>query len=493
MLGNSSSQELKAKLAALDRSQAIIEFALDGRILTANKQFLDAVGYKLAEIKGRHHSMFVEPGVKESAGYKEFWAALGRGEYQSGEYKRIGKNGRPIWIRASYNPILDRRGRPCKVIKFASDVTASKLTAADHEGQIEAIGKSQAVIHFNLDGTIITANENFLDAVGYRLDEIQNRHHSMFVEEAERSSAEYAAFWEALRRGEYQSAEYRRIGKNGREVWIQASYNPILDPSGVPFKFVKYATDVTAEVRERMRRSEAGRTVSVSLEEIAQAVSRANEQAAGAASASVQTSSKVQAVASGAEELAASVAEISRQTVDASRISGQGVEEADRTSAIVGGLVEATNRIGDVVKLINDIANQTNLLALNATIEAARAGEAGKGFAVVASEVKSLATQTAKATEEISGQIGQVQSATDGAATAIGAISETIRKINEISTIIANAAEEQNTVTREMSANMQTAAEGVNVISRSMTEIADATRAADSSLVKMKEASGALM
>ncbi len=239
--------ELEATVAAIGRSQAVIEFQMDGTILTANENFLKTVGYSLDEIQGKHHRMFVEPAEQNSAAYADFWARLNRGEYQSAEYKRIGKGGREIWIQASYNPLLDIIGKPFKVVKFATDVTAQKLNNADFSGQIAAVSKSQAVIEFQMDGTILTANENFCKTVGYRLDEIQGKHHRMFVEPAEQNSAAYADFWARLNRGEYQSAEYKRIGKGGKEIWIQASYNPILDLNGKPCKVVKFATDVTAQ------------------------------------------------------------------------------------------------------------------------------------------------------------------------------------------------------------------------------------------------------
>ncbi len=235
------------QVAAIGKSQAVIEFNMDGTVITANDNFLKALGYTLDEVKGRHHSMFVDEAYRQSADYKEFWAKLNRGEYQTAEYKRLGKGGREVWIQASYNPILDLNGRPFKVVKYATDVTQQKLLNADYQGQLAAIKKSQAVIEFNMDGTVITANDNFLNALGYTLEEIKGRHHSMFVDEAYRQSADYKEFWAKLNRGEYQAAEYKRLGKGGKEVWIQASYNPILDLNGKPFKVVKYATDVTRE------------------------------------------------------------------------------------------------------------------------------------------------------------------------------------------------------------------------------------------------------
>jgi methyl-accepting chemotaxis protein len=426
--------------------------------------------------------MFVEESERQSAAYGQFWSTLARGEFQAAEYKRLGKGGKEVWIQASYNPVKDADGKVLKVVKFATDITARKLRDADARGQIEAIGKSQAVIHFNLDGSIITANENFLQTLGYRLEEIQGRHHSMFVEEKERSSAAYQQFWNDLRRGEYKAAQYKRIGKGGKEVWIQASYNPIFDLNGQPFKVVKFATDIT---RKTVLQQEIDRDLSV----IGSAITSANAQVTSAASASEQTAANVQAVATGAEELQASIAEISRRVTDASKISAQAVEQSRRTNEIVTGLSASAARIGDVVNLINTIAAQTNLLALNATIEAARAGEAGRGFAVVASEVKSLATQTSKATEEIGGQIAAVQSETGEAVAAIADIAKTIHTINEISETIAAAVEEQNAVTQEIASNMHTASTGVQSISQNMGEIAAATQSATTATTKVREAS----
>ena len=257
LVGRGSSRkelsDLRAVNAANSKAQAVIEFKMDGTIITANDNFLDALGYALSEIQGKHHSMFVDDAFRRSADYKEFWAKLNRGEYEAKEYKRIGKGGKEVWIQASYNPILDRSGKPFKVVKFATDVTQQKLQTADFEGQIAAVSKAQAVIEFNMDGTIITANDNFLNALGYTLDEVKGRHHSMFVDTSFARSNEYKDFWAKLNRGEYEAKEYKRLGKGGREVWIQASYNPILDLNGKPFKVVKYASDMT---QQKLRNSD---------------------------------------------------------------------------------------------------------------------------------------------------------------------------------------------------------------------------------------------
>lgn len=254
-------EEYKGQVEAIRRSQAVIAFTTEGVILDANDNFLKALGYTLDEIRGQHHSMFVDPSERTSPEYRAFWDRLSRGEFDAGEYKRLGKGGKEIWIQASYNPIFDASGRPYKVVKYASDITAQKMAAADAAGQLEAIGKAQAVIQFKLDGTIVDANANFLNTLGYSLEEVRGKHHSMFVDPEFRASPEYRAFWDKLGRGEYDAGRYRRIGKGGKEVWIQASYNPILDPSGHPVKVVKYATDITAQVLQEIENDRLSRVV----------------------------------------------------------------------------------------------------------------------------------------------------------------------------------------------------------------------------------------
>ena len=486
------SSEAQATLAAFMKSQAIIEFSMDGTILSANDNFLKAMGYRIEDIKGKHHSIFVTEAYRNSEEYRQFWDRLREGRFDVAEYLRIGKGGREVWIQASYNPVLDNNGRPFKVVKIATDVTDQKLRAAESEGQIAAINRAQAVIHFDLKGTVLDANENFLKVMGYRLDEIRGQHHSIFVEPDYRNSAEYREFWAALARGEFQIAEYKRIGKGGKEVWIQASYNPIFDASGKPHEVVKFATDVTAQVLERLRREKVQTGISRDLEEITTAITEVSHLAVDTAAASTQTSSNVQVVATGAEELVASVGEINHQVHLALEVSQEAVRKAEETTDIVSGLSAAAQRIGDVVGLINQIASQTNLLALNATIEAARAGEAGKGFAVVATEVKTLAAQTSNATKEIGTQIAAVQASTGGAVGAIEQIAGIIGQINMISTGIAGAMNEQSAVVRDIAQNMQSAAGSVDTITQNTSTIASAASQVDQSAQSVREAARSL-
>jgi methyl-accepting chemotaxis protein len=243
--------DLLAIYQALDRVQAIIEFDLHGTVVSANENFLRIFGYELDEVIGKHHRIFCEPSYSESDEYDEFWKKLGRGEFHAAEFKRLGKGGRAIWLRASYNPVLDKQGEPIRVVKFATDVTAAKLQQAEFEGKVCAIERAQAVIEFELDGTVITANENFLRIFGYSLDEVVGKHHRIFCDPGYAESPEYTQFWQKLGRGEYDADEFKRIDKSGGEVWLQASYNPIFDADGKPLKVVKFASDITLEVQRR--------------------------------------------------------------------------------------------------------------------------------------------------------------------------------------------------------------------------------------------------
>lgn len=421
------------QVTAIGRSQAVIHFQMDGTITHANENFLKTMGYTLQEIKGKHHSIFADPAYTQTQEYRNFWEQLNRGEYAAGEYCRLGKGGKEIWIQASYNPILDNKGRPFKVVKYATDITQQKLASADARGQLDAIGKSQAVIEFNLDGTIITANQNFLSAIGYSLSEIKGQHHRMFVDPAEASAPEYAAFWQKLGRGEFDARVYKRIAKGGREIWIQASYNPIFDANGRPFKVVKYATEVTQVIQ----------TGRIAEEAVA----------------------NTQSVAAAVEEMTASISEISKNMQLSKEAAAGILSDSTNSSAAAEQLNNSMKVMGNVVQMINNIAGQVNLLALNATIEAARAGDAGKGFAVVASEVKNLANQTTKATEDIAKQIQDVQNVSVKVSESIKTIADSATNVSQYITGVAGAVEEQSAVTKEISSNTQKMAHSVQDIS----------------------------
>jgi len=415
---------LEAELAALSRSQAMIEFTLDGTILSANENFLRTMGYTAKDVIGRNHSIFMPEAESNSTEYKKFWADLARGEFVSAAFQRIAKDGSPVWLNASYNPILDRAGKPVKVVKYATDITAARLASAESARQIEAIGLSQAVIEFALDGTILTANENFLRAVGYRLPEIMGQHHRMFVTTSDRESEAYLAFWKALGQGEFRSGEFRRVGKNGRAVWLQATYTPILDPSGKPVKIIKFATDVTAQVLARQK-----------------------------------FNALIQEVSTAARQLSASIEDISKPMRLSQGATRTAVEYVASAAQATQKLEETARVMGRVVQLINAIARQINLLALNAALEAARAGKAGRSFAVVAQEVRKLADQTTGATAEITHEIGGITGVAGDVVAGLSAIKETIDTVNDYVSSTTSAIAEQSNATSTITANMMEAAE----------------------------------
>ncbi len=422
---------------------------------------------------------------------------------------------------------------------------------AELEAVIASIGRSQAVIEFRMDGTIVSANDNFLKALGYSLDEVKGRHHSMFVDEAFARSNEYREFWAALNRGEYQAAEYKRLGRGGKEVWIHASYNPILDLKGKPFKVVKYATDVTSQVHAKFdlqdkvekildvvkaatqgdltrevpvkgsdaigqmgealafffkslrlsveQISQNAQTVGASSEELTavsqQMAGNAEETATQAkvvSAASEEVSKNVAIVAASGEEMLASIREISKSSSESARVAKNAVIAAHSANQTISKLGDSSTEIGKVIKVITSIAQQTNLLALNATIEAARAGEAGKGFAVVANEVKELAKETARATEEIGRKIEAIQGNTKSAIQAIAEIGSIIDQINDISNSTASAVEEQTATTNEMGRNVNDAARGTNEIASNIFGVAEAAQNTTSGANDTQQAAKAL-
>ncbi|MDM9620698.1 PAS domain-containing methyl-accepting chemotaxis protein [Rhizobium sp. S96] len=486
----------RAILDAIHKSQAVIEFDLTGRILTANENFCAAMGYRLAEIVGQHHRMFVDAAEADSQEYREFWARLAKGHFDRRQYKRVRKGGREVWIEASYNPVFNASGAPFKVVKFATDITAAKLKSAEDAGKLDALSRAQATIEFTPDGHILTANENFLQTLGYRLEEIRGRHHSMFCDPAYAAGTAYKDFWKNLSEGRFAADEFMRIGKGGKKVFIQASYNPIFDMNGKVFKVVKFASDVTERVRavnelgqglQAMAEGDLEQTIerpfiaaldklrtdyNASVARLRTAISAIARNATMIASSSREIraasddlarrtetqAASVEETASAVTEISATVAASARQAGDAGKLVEDTTQSARDSSYVVGETIEAmakieksSGEIAGIVSVIDDIAFQTNLLALNAGVEAARAGEAGKGFAVVAHEVRELAQRSATAAREIKTLISTSESSVrQGVAlvaktgSALEAIAGQVLQVHDNVSGIVEAAKEQS-------------------------------------------------
>ena len=465
--------DTRAIVQALHASQAVIEFTPDGRILTANDNFLKTTGYVLKDIEGRHHSLFCEPAVAQGENYRRFWQALRDGNFQAGEFKRMTHAGEVLWLQASYNPIRDRSGKVAKIVKFATDITASKLEALDRKGKIDAIERSQAVIEFTPDGDIVDANANFLKTLGYTLGEIRGRHHRLFCDSDYVRSQDYASFWASLREGQFQSGEYRRIGKGGREVYIQAHYNPIFDDAGTVIKVVKFATDVTATVTRRKRNERLSLDIHRDLNGVVDQVGAATQMTADANAASTETGGLINSVAAASEELSQSVRDISQSMAYARGSVEDIFRHAETANTQAGQLNQSAASMNHIVTLIQNIAGQINLLALNATIESARAGEAGKGFAVVASEVKNLANQAASSTKTIASEIANIQAVSTEVVGSLSVISSSMNSVLENVASVAGAIEQQAAVTGEITHSMQAAVTSVGDIQSSLDRIGD--------------------
>lgn len=400
--------------ASLDRSQAEITFQPDGTIVGANQNFLQTVGYLLEEVVGSNHSLFVDPVEAASPQYREFWNRLRSGEFQSAQFLRIGKGGREVWIQATYNPILDASGNVHRVVKYATDITRQKAA----EQQIR--NRSQAVIEFLPDGTIVTANQLFLDAVGYALIDIKGKHHRVLVPQDEQDTPEYADHWRSLARGEYRQGQFRRVASSGDDVYLLGAYNPVFDPTGKVHRVIKGAADITAQVKAKAAAERIGHEISSRLDDMDTALS--------------EISSRVSSTAGLAQSAEA---------------------DASNATEVVHQLNQSSESIGKVVTVIQRLSEQTNLLALNATIEAARAGESGRGFAVVANEVKLLSNQTGEATEDIRSSIEKIQSDIATVVQAIRGIAEGVGEVSSNTNAVAAAIEEQAVMMTQMSETSQ--------------------------------------
>ncbi|WEJ56873.1 methyl-accepting chemotaxis protein [Devosia sp. FJ2-5-3] len=478
---------------------ALIEFDLEGNVLTANSNFLETMGYELPEIAGKHHGMFVEPSHVATPEYQAFWNNLRQGVFDRGEYKRIGKDGRQVWIEASYNPVFDESGKPIKIVKLASDVTARKVQDAEYRGQIASISKSQAMIEFDLDGTVITANSRFCEAFGYALSEIKGRHHRIFVPEDVSSTQQYRDFWALLNRGEFQAAEYKRLGKDGREIWIQATYTPIFDTNGKVYKIVKYATDITSrkavvsilggslkllakgDLTARLDTEFAGEfeelrlafndtvnkltgivgkllVTSTSLKtatgEILSGSDDLSDRTTKQATAIEQISTTLEQLAGTVRENAARTSVASQQSRSLSVAGDQTVAVMLKANEAMDHISASSSKISDIIELIDDIAFQTNLLALNASVEAARAGQAGAGFAVVAVEVRRLAQSAAAASSQVKTLIekstNEVNTGLELVASAAAKLENMVATVRQNAVLIADVAEATHSQARSI-------------------------------------------
>lgn len=482
-------QQRWRRFAALNRSLAIAEFSVDGILVNANANFLRTFGYAHSEILGHHHRALVNPLEAATDAYATFWDDLASGFAQKARFRRLAKEGRPVYVQASYCPILDITGKARGVLTVATDVTAETLRDIDRESQIDALRRSQAVAEFDIEGRILLANDKFLDSFGYDACDVVGRHHRMLVRAEDQDSLAYATFWESLRRGEYQAGEFERVGSNGRAVWIQASYNPIADSFGRIVKVVKVASDVSADVEHRRSLARTQESVGRDLASITDATTDVALEAAEAAEIAAAVLADVDVVLGCADRVFKAADAIGATILRSTEISARAVAEATMTGDAVLQLSERASRISDIVALIDEVARKTNLLALNATIEAARAGEAGRGFTVVAEEVKSLADQTRGATQRIAGDMEEVRQASLRAADAIDSIRMTVSRIDEASRMVTSLMSNQAAAKRTMADGMRVVNESAKAISERMAHIATATAAVDRLTKRVRSAS----
>ncbi len=511
-------EELFATQEAFKAFTAVIVFSPNGKILRANDHFLNLVGYAENEVVNQHHSMFLTEEDKNSPQYKTFWKELATAHVQSGSFKRVKKDGSFCHIHATYFPVRNPQGNVIKVVKLASDITDDILKEQAQKAELDAINRVLGRIEFDLNGIILSANQNFLEIVGYQFNEIVGKHHSMFTTETYRNSAEYKAFWQRLAKGEIFSGRFERVGKGGGIAWLEGNYNPVYDADGNPIRVIKFVRDITLQVLdEKILELSAGilnamangdltqridmecqgdwnrlkKAVNEGNEQLSQSFGKLRTQAHQIASnaqkvshSNQDLSQRIQKQAGDIEETSTTMQELSTQINESTEHSkrSQEITQSAMTSVQAGGVSmqesieamesirEVSEQITNIVSLIDGIAFQTNLLALNAAVEAARAGEHGRGFAVVAGEVRNLAGRSADAAKEIGKLISQtterVKLGTEKVQNTAKLLKATENQVNEVSALVSEIARQ----TQEQALSVQQSSSSITEMDHSLQQ-----------------------